>query len=302
MPDDAVHAPVLVREVLALLDPQPGQRAIDATVDGGGHAAAILERLGPKGCLLGIDRDAELLAMARERLAWAHADERLILVHDSFRLIGAIAAAQGFTGVSAILFDLGLSSYHLDRSGRGFSFRGDEPLDLRFDPTDDTLETAADILATRPAGELTALFRDWGEERFASRIARSIVAVRQRHPLRTTAQLLEVITRTLPGRERQRAGRSAARVFQALRIAVNAELDAVQAALPQALELLVPGGRLAVIAFHSLEDRLVKTFFTEMRRAERVRVLTKRPLRPSDAEITANPRAASAKLRVAEKL
>lgn len=301
MADPGVHVPVLREELLALLAPQPGQCVIDATIDGGGHARALLERINPGGALLGIDRDAELIAAARAGVAAAAGGSRVVLVHGNFRDLGGIARDNGFDRADAVLFDLGLSSYHFDRSGRGFSFQRDEALDMRFDPADAGVETAAEILETRTAEQLTELFRDYGGERFASRIARTVAAARRRQPVATTTQLLDAVAQALPGAARRHAGRSAARVFQALRIAVNGELAAVAEALPQALEVLRPGGRLAVIAFHSLEDRLVKQFFVEARRADRVAVLTKRPVRPGDAEVRANSRAASARLRVAEK-
>ncbi len=302
MTEAPVHVPVMLAEVMGLLDVPRGGRVIDATIDGGGHAAVLLEHIGPTGSLLGIDRDPDMAAAVQERLAEAARCGRLRVATGSFGDLGEIAARFGFAGVQAILFDLGLSSHHLDHSGRGFSIRGDEPLDLRFDPADATRPTAADILARRSAAELTELFRDYGEERFASRVARSVVAHRQREPLATTAQLVEIVTQVLPGKERGRAGRSAARIFQALRIAVNDEIDTISAALPQAVELLAPSGRIAVISFHSLEDRIVKRFFLEQQRVGRLKILTKRPLRPSDDEIRANPRSASAKLRVAERV
>jgi len=296
-----IHTPVLLEEVLHMLAIRPGMRVIDATIDGGGHAAAILQRIGPTGRLLGLDRDPEVAVRARERFAAEIAAGQAVIVHSSFRRLAEVAVEHGFAEVDGILFDLGLSSFHLDQGGRGFSFMRDEPLDLRFDPSEEGGETAADVLATRDAAELTALFRDWGEERFASRIARAVVAARQRAPIATSRELFELIRPVLPGGERQHAARSAARIFQALRIAVNDELGAVAQALPRALDLLAPGGRLAVISFHSLEDRLVKQAFTQARRENRVEVLTKRPIRPSDAEIAANSRAASAKLRTAER-
>jgi 16S rRNA (cytosine1402-N4)-methyltransferase len=294
-----VHTPILTRELLELLDLPPGARCIDATIDGGGHSAALLERTAPDGQVLGIDRDPELLTSVRIRLAGAIDSGRLHLAGGSFAELSHIAASRHFTGVQAILFDLGVSSYHFDVSGRGFSFMRDEPLDMRFDPTDDSRRTAAELLDTYDAEELTAIFRQYGEERFAGRIARRIVAER---PLRTTTALFESIQSALPARVRWQAARSAARIFQALRIAVNDELEAVAEALPQALGLLAPGGRLAVMSFHSLEDRMVKQFFVAERQAGRVRILTKKPLRAGDDEIAANPRAASAKLRVCERL
>jgi 16S rRNA (cytosine1402-N4)-methyltransferase len=252
--------------------------------------------------VLGIDRDPQLIGALRERLADAIAAGRLHLATASFAALGELLAANGLTTVDGVLFDLGLSSFHLDASGRGFSFARDEPLDMRFDPTDGAHETAADILASRDADALTALFRTYGEERFASRIARTIVARRRQAPLRSTGELLAAVEQSLPPHVRWRAGRDAARVFQALRIAANDELEAVAAALPQALAALAPGGRLVVISFHSLEDRQVKHFFRAAQHAGHLRILTKRPVQPSPAEVAANPRAASAKLRAAERM
>jgi 16S rRNA (cytosine1402-N4)-methyltransferase len=299
--DAPVHVPVLTGVLLDCLQLVPGTRCIDATIDGGGHTAAILGRTAPNGEVLGIDRDPELLTAVRRRLAEAVDAGRLHLASGNFRELTRIATTRHFTSVQAILVDLGLSSFHLDVSGRGFSFMRDEPLDMRFD-ADSSDETAADVLNSRTGEELAAIFKDFGEERFAGRIAGAIVAQRARQPIRTTAQLFELIAAALPARVRWRAARSAARVFQALRIAVNDELDAIAAVLPQALSLLAPGGRLAVIAFHSLEDRIVKQFFVAQRQTGRVRILTKKPVRASDEEIAANPRAASAKLRACELL
>jgi 16S rRNA (cytosine1402-N4)-methyltransferase len=296
------HIPVLTAALLDHLQLQPGARCIDATIDGGGHAQALLERTAPHGEVLGIDRDPELLAAVRRTLSAAVEAGRLHLARSDFRELARTATAHHFTAVQAIVFDLGVSSFHLDASGRGFSFARDEPLDMRFDPDAAHAETAADILNSRTAAELAAIFGSFGEERFAGRIARALASQRRRTPLRTTTQLFDLIAAALPARVRWRAARSAARVFQALRIAVNDELGAISAALPQALSLLAPGGRLAVIAFHSLEDRLAKQFFVAERQAGRLRILTKKPLRPRDEEIAANPRAASAKLRVGERI
>ena len=299
--EPSVHIPVLLHEVLAHLGPRPGGRYVDATVNGGGHARALLDASAPDGRVLGLDRDPTILDALRARSAGAIERGRLILCNSSFASLTEVVAAQSFAPVNGVLFDLGISSYHLDASGRGFSVLCDEPLDMRFDAGDAERETAADILATRNGDELAELFRSYGEERFASRIARTIVARRREAALRTTGELLAAIEQSLPPPVRWRAARDAARVFQALRIAVNAELDAVAAALPQALAALAPGGRLVAISFHSLEDRLVKQFLREAERAGRVRILTKRPMQPTDAEVADNPRAASAKLRAAER-
>jgi 16S rRNA (cytosine1402-N4)-methyltransferase len=297
-----VHIPVMLPEVLTHLVTGAGGRFVDATIDGGGHTAAILERTAPAGRVLGIDRDPDLLTALRGTLAAEVESGRLVLASGSFQALTTIVEARQFGPVDGVLFDLGLSSYHFDVSGRGFSFMRGEPLDMRFDPTDTAIETAADILRTRTPDQLRAIFQSFGEERFAGRIAGRIVIERERAPITTTSQLFELIAAALPARLRWRAARSAARIFQALRIAVNDELEAISEALPQALSLLNPGGRLVVIAFHSLEDRMVKQFFVAERGAGRVRVVTKRPLRPTEAEVATNPRAASAKLRVAEKL
>lgn len=298
---EPVHIPVLLSEVLAYLAPKPGGRYVDATVNGGGHSGAILSASAPDGRVLGIDRDPEIVAALGARCADAIVAGRLLLANSSFAALGEVIAAHDFAPVDGVLFDLGLSSFHLDASARGFSFLHDEPLDMRFDPTDDSLETAADILASRSADELTELFRTYGEERFASRIARTVVARRRSAPLRRTGELLAAIEQSLPAAVRWRATRDAARIFQALRIATNEELGAVAEALPQALAALAPGGRLVVISFHSLEDRLAKNFIREQARAGHLRILTKKPIPPTREEIATNPRAASAKLRAAEK-
>ncbi|MGH7788661.1 MAG: 16S rRNA (cytosine(1402)-N(4))-methyltransferase RsmH [Candidatus Binatia bacterium] len=292
----------MLAEVLEHLAPQPGGRYVDCTVNGGGHAGAVLDATAPDGRVLGIDRDPALLAALRQRHSSAIEGGRLLVATASFARLAPVIAEHNFGPVDGILFDLGLSSFHLDASGRGFSFARDEPLDMRFDPTDDACESAADILAERDADELTALFRSHGEERFASRIARTLVARRRDTPVTTTSGLLAAIEQSLPAGVRWRAGRDAARIFQALRITANDELGAVQQALPQAVDALAPGGRLVVIAFHSGEDRLVKHFLRAQQQAGHVRILTKRPIAASDAEIGTNSRAASAKLRAAERV
>jgi 16S rRNA (cytosine1402-N4)-methyltransferase len=306
------HQPVLYEETLQVLAPRPGGRYIDCTVNGGGHAAGLLERSAPDGRLLGLDADPTVLAIARERLAGF--GERVRLVHANFRDLAACARRAGFEAVDGILFDLGLSSYALEASGRGFSFQRDEPLDMRFDPTQGP--TAAELLARSSEAELRTILARYGEEPAAARLARAIVRARQRQPLRTTGDLVRIVECVVGGRR----GRihPATRTFQALRIAVNDELRSLELALAQAVELLAPGGRLAVIAFHSLEDRIVKEFFrTESQsacrcppgfpvcvcgRKPRLAVLTRKPLVPTPAEVARNPRARSAKLRAALRL
>jgi 16S rRNA (cytosine1402-N4)-methyltransferase len=300
--DSPVHVPVLLPQVLDALAPRPGGRYVDATANGGGHLRAVLDACAPDGRVLGIDRDPEILTALAGRCAGAIDSGRLLLATGSFATLGDVIAARQFGPVDGILFDLGLSSFHLDASGRGFSFKQDEPLDMRFDPTDDASQSAADILAERDADELAAIFRDYGEERFASRIARTIVARRREQPITTTGQLFAAIEQSLPPATRWRANRDAARIFQALRIAANDELEQVASVLPQAVAALAPGGRLAVIAFHSLEDRMVKHFLRDQAAAGRLRLLHRKPIIADEAEIAANPRAASAKLRSAEKL
>jgi 16S rRNA (cytosine1402-N4)-methyltransferase len=295
------HTPVLLAEVLAGLRPQSGGCYIDGTLGGGGHAAAILEASAPAGTLLGIDADPAALAAAGARLAPFGA--RAALVHGNVRDLAQLADRAGFTAISGLLLDLGVSSHQLDTPARGFSFLVDAPLDMRLDPTSG--ETAAELVNQTPEAELADLIYRYGEERGSRKIARLIVEARRRQPISTTGQLATIIARAIGGRHGKI--HPATRTFQALRIAVNRELESLEMALAQAVELLAPGGRLAVIAFHSLEDRIVKHFF----RAEsgyggadgptRLRIITKKPLIAEAQELRDNPRARSAKLRIAEK-
>jgi len=288
-----MHTPVLLGEVLDLLRPVPGRRFIDATIGFGGHAAALLERLVPGGRLLGIDRDAEALAAARERLAGfgGHVE----LVHGDFRNIAEHAERLGAAGADGVLLDLGVSSYQLETDVRGFSFGLDGPLDMRMDQSRG--RTAREIVARSGARELERLLRDYGEERYARRIARAIVE--QRGQLRTTRDLASLIERVVPRRERRL--HPATRTFQALRIAVNDELGALEAALGSLPRWLAPGGRLAVVSFHSLEDRIVKRTFRDYAKAGELALVTRKPVRASSGEAAANPRSRSSRLRVAER-
>lgn len=301
-----VHVPVLYQEVLSFLDASRGGVFIDATVGGGGHAAGILAQAGARARLLGIDRDPAALEEAGRRLA--PYGQRVALRHGSFARLAELA--EGFVPADGILFDLGLSSAQLADPLRGFSFSHDGPLDMRFDPTAGG-PTAADLVNGLPVKELTQLLYRYGEERQARRIAEAIAAAR---PLTSTAELARLIEEAVGKRERIHP---ATRTFQALRIAVNDELAMIEAALPQALDILAPGGRLVVISFHSLEDRLVKRFLQRESRdclcppeaplctcghTARLRLLTRKAVRPSEGETAANPRARSARLRAAQKI
>ena len=301
------------------LQVRPGGRYIDATVGAGGHAAGILQAAAPDGCLLALDRDRDALEVARARLAPFGA--RVTLVHRSYVHLAEVAHEHGFVPADGVLADLGLSSLQLEAAERGFSFLADGPLDMRFDQ-DGPGPTAAALVNELPLGELAALLRVYGEEPQAQRIAQAIIRAR---PVLSTGQLAQVVADAVGGhrwRARSRGAQRghthpATRTFQALRIAVNDELGALEAFLPQAVSILAPGGRLAVISFHSLEDRLVKRFMqresrdcicppeiVECRCGHRatLRILTRTPVRPGPDEVQANPRARSARLRVAEVL
>jgi 16S rRNA (cytosine1402-N4)-methyltransferase len=302
------HLPVLLREVLAFLDPQSGGTFIDGTLGAGGHAAAILARTAPDGRLLGFDRDPAALAFAAQRLA--PFGERFIPVGHSYADMGFIAVEHDISAVDGILLDLGLSSRQLEDANRGFSFLKEGPLDMRFDPRQG--ETAADLINSLTAEELADIFRRYGEETHSRRIARLIVANR---PIQTTIELAELVENEI-GRRGRPGRHPATKVFQALRIAVNGELDEVERGLRAAAGLLKPGGRMAVISFHSLEDRLVKNFFRDAARTcvcppeqpvctcgarPELRLVTRKAVQATVDEIAANPRSRSARLRVAAK-
>jgi len=285
-------------EIIRFFNPQPGEDFVDCTVGLGGHAMAILERNKPDGRVLGIDFDSTILENLKRKISGTDLERRLILVCDNFANLETIAKNHGFTGVSGVLFDLGLSSWHLEASGRGFSFWRDEPLDMRYSPQKSDL-TAEIIVNTWSLRDIEYVLRVYGEERFAHRIAREIVNSR---PLRTTVDLVMAIERATPAWYHRRKTHFATKTFQALRIAVNNELENLEKALPQALGILRSGGKLAVIAFHSLEDRIVKNFLKAKAKDGAVKILTKKPVRPSKEEIAQNPRARSAKLRAAVKV
>ncbi len=303
-----MHQPVLYHEIIHALQPQSGGVYVDGTLGAGGHAYGVLEASGPDGKLLGLDLDPQALTLAKENLALF--GERTTLIRASYLTLGEQLKSLGWAAADGILLDFGVSSMQLDTPERGFSFRTDAPLDMRFDP--DAVTTAADLVNDLPEAELADLIYQYGEERSSRRIARAIVAGR---PICTTKQLSEVVAKaTRGGKPRIHP---ATRTFQALRIATNRELEAIEQVLPKAIQALAPGGRLAVISFHSLEDRIVKQFFRQESRdclcppklpvcicehKASLREITKKPIRPSETEALENPRARSSRLRVAEKI
>jgi 16S rRNA (cytosine1402-N4)-methyltransferase len=290
------HVPVMTREVVTLLQPERGGLFVDCTVGLGGHSAALLGAGASR--LLGLDRDPDALAIARESLRdWS---ERVELVHADYRELERVLDERGISGTDGALADLGVSSLQLDSPDRGFSFRRDEPLDMRMDRSSG--RTAAAMLQDVEEGALADVIFQYGEERFSRRIARAIVEARRHAPVATTARLAEIVRRAVPRRGYQRID-PATRTFQALRIWVNRELEGLDAFLAAAAQRLLAGARLAVISFHSLEDRIVKHVFRALERGgAALRVVTKRPLVPSEAEVEGNPRARSAKLRAIERL
>lgn len=307
------HKSVLLRECIDALNIRPDGIYLDGTLGGAGHSSQIARRLTEGGRLIGVDRDRTALAAAKERLA-PYAD-RVTLVHSNFAEIDAILDSLGIPAVDGMLFDLGVSSPQLDDASRGFSYMADAPLDMRMDK-DDAL-TAGEVVNTWPQGELRRILYDYGEERYAPQIAAAICRAREKAPVETTLELVDIIRSAMPAQALREKQHPAKRSFQAIRIAVNDELGAVSRMMQAAVGRLNPGGRLAVITFHSLEDRIVKS---EMQQAARgctcppefpvcvcgkkplVKLVTRKPIVSGPAELEENPRARSAKLRVAEKL
>ncbi len=286
------HIPVLAEEVLRALHPEPGQDFIDGTVGLGGHAKLILEATAPNGRLLAFDKDAANLATAKEHLK--SFGDRVVFVNASYATLKENVYVHGFGEARGLLLDLGFSSVHIEDPERGFSFQSAGPLDMRYDLRQEL--TAETIVNSWRAEDLTDIFRVYGEERHAGKIARRLVEERRRERIQTTDRLAQIISSVVP-----RSGKihPATRVFQALRIAVNDELNELETVLPETLDVLPAGATLAVISFHSLEDRIVKQFM-KAHAGNGLEVKTKRPIEPSEAEIKKNPRARSAKLRVAE--
>jgi 16S rRNA (cytosine1402-N4)-methyltransferase len=306
------HKPVLLDEVIRYLRCTPGKLFVDGTVGGGGHARAILEKTAPDGRLIGIDWDEKALGKARSNLQ--SYEERLVLVRENFALIGSVLARLHIQAVDGILLDLGLSSFQVDEGARGFSFNLPGPLDMRMDTREKN--TAARLVNTLSEDKLAEIIWQFGEERWHRRIARHIVRARDEEAIETTDRLSRVVYSAIPPGKRVRQRHPATRTFQALRLAVNRELDHLQTFLQGALDWLKPGGRLAIVSFHSLEDRLVKQAFANWARSCRcpprspicqcegrplARLVTKKPVVPGKSEIQANPRARSGRLRVVEK-
>lgn len=287
------HVPVLLKEVLEYLDPQPNQNFIDATVGDGGHATAILERIAPRGKLLAIDRDPDSIIRARVNLE--KFGKRALFINDSFGNLEKIVKEINFGRADGIMFDFGMSSSQLEDSGRGFSFQKDEILDMRYDAK--TPITAEDIVNNYGREELEEIFRKWGEEPKAKIIARKIIESRRSKRIKTTRELAGIVEQVV-----RRHGRihPATLVFQALRIEVNQELEEIKKALGVIPEILTKGGRTAFISFHSLEDRLIKNWGKGLGKEEKIKILNKKPITPSIEEIKINPRSRSAKLRAYE--
>lgn len=296
-----VHTPVLLKEVVQYLNLKPGMNIIDATLDGGSHAEAIAEKVGPAGKVLGIEWDSELLKQFKlKSLKVSKFKDSFILVNDSYINIENIAREYNFRP-DGIIFDLGLSSWHYEKSGRGFSFKRDENLDMRFNPSDGS-KSAAEILNTYNREELENFFGEYGEEQFSKQISSSIVSARKEKPILTTNDLVKIISASVPEWYKRRKIHFATKIFQALRIAVNDELRNVQKGIQAAINVLKPEGRLVVISFHGGEDKLVKEIFKDNVKAGKIEWIKKGTIKPKWEEIKNNPRARSAKMKTARKI
>ncbi|MEJ2639159.1 MAG: 16S rRNA (cytosine(1402)-N(4))-methyltransferase RsmH [Desulfosarcinaceae bacterium] len=309
------HITAMREEAVAQLNCEAGKTVVDGTIGGCGHARRICEQIQPGGCLIGVDQDRDAIANARKVLAPYKDRIGLQLVHGNFSRLGGILSQLGIAAVDGILLDLGISLHHLMDSGRGFSFQREEPLDMRMNV--EAAQTAADLVNRSSASSLEKIFREYGEERYARRIARAVVAQRREAPIRSSRELAELVRRAMPrGKAAGQAIHPATRVFMALRIAVNRELEALQRFLETALDLLRPQGRLCILSFHSLEDRIVKQWINAQAkgctcppdfpqctcgRLPTLRRLTRKPLRPGAAEVERNPMARSTRLRAVEK-
>ena len=292
------HVPVMVKEVIEYLQPQVNGIYVDATLGLGGHAEAILRRIGIRGRLVGIDRDDSSLHAAKRNLSGY--EPQCQFVHENFRNIDRILKEQKLDKVNGIMLDLGISSFQLEDESRGFSFQKEGPLDMRMNQQ--SRITAYDLVNSLSEYEIAKILRDYGQERWYNRIARNIVRQRALSPIRTTDELKMIVVKSMPPHQRHQKIHPATRTFQAFRIAVNSELEEIEMALDKCIDHLAPGGRLVVIAFHSLEDRIVKEKFRLFARLGQARILTKKPIRPQEEEVEQNSRARSARLRAVERI
>jgi len=292
------HIPVLLNEVIEYLHPQEKDIFVDGTLGLGGHAIEVLKKIGPLGRLVGIDRDEYALKIVKQKLSFFV--EQCHFVHEDYRNIDKVLNRLEIQNVDGILLDVGVSSLQMDDPDRGFSLKSDAPLDMRMDQ--DNPITAYDLINSLSEKEIEQILRDFGEERYYRRIAHRIVAERQKSQIKTTQELRNVVMRAMPFNKKYQKIHPATRTFQAFRIAVNRELESLQVALDKCVNSLSIGGRLGVISFHSLEDRIVKHRFRELAKEEKVKLLVKKPIRPSDDEIKNNPRSRSAKFRIIERI
>jgi len=295
-----MHIPVLLKETIGYLDPKENENFIDATLGQAGHSLEILKRNGPSGKVLGIEQDQEVLKATAETLKDLGYEKRIIIVNDNFVNLKEIVERENFLKVKGIIMDLGVSSWHFEESGRGFTFLKDEPLIMTLDKRKSP--DAKEIINSWSQEDLEKIFRDFGQERFSKRIAENIVLKRKIQPIETTFELIEIIKKSVPASYERGRINPATRIFMALRIAANQELTNLENALPQSIDILDKGGKLVVISFHSLEDRLVKNIFKTREKQGTVKILTKKPVEAGSEELKINQRSRSAKLRVVQKI
>ncbi|MFA5009033.1 MAG: 16S rRNA (cytosine(1402)-N(4))-methyltransferase RsmH [Candidatus Paceibacterota bacterium] len=289
-----MHISVLLKETIEGLCPGKNENFIDCTLNGGGHTKEILKHNGPKGKVLGIEWDKEIFENIKKENI-----DRLIPVNDSYTNLKTIAQNNDFHNISGILFDLGMSSYQIDEEKKGFSFKKDEPLIMAYGEGD---QSAEKIINEYPESELERIIREYGEEKFSKKIAKKIIEERKNKRIKTTFQLTEIIKKAIPKTYQYTKIHFATRTFQAIRIETNQELENIKKTLPEAIDLLAPGGKIAIISFHSLEDRIVKNYFKDQEQKKIIKISTEKPIAPTEEEIKINPRARSAKLRIAIKL
>ncbi len=296
--EDQLHIPVMLKEVVEYLKPAQGNIFVDGTIGLGGHAEVMLEVIGEQGRLIGIDRDAQALALTKEKLK--SYQNQCDFVHRNYRHMGKVLAELKVPSVDRILLDLGLSSFQLNNPERGFSIRADGPLDMRMDQ--DSYISAFDLVNSLSENEISSILKDFGQERWHNRIARYIVVQRSGKPIETTKELSDVVLRAMPRKSKREKIHPATRTFQAFRIAVNRELEGLEEVLDQCIDSLAVGGRVGIISFHSLEDRIVKQKFRQGAKEGILNLIVKKPLRPSEGEAQLNSRARSARFRVAERI